>query len=418
MKEFPDYSAVQDWLFSLSACTRRNYMNYLRRFCDFVEMDPDQIVKEAIADRRLLHFKVKKWYEERLRGRGLARNTRICGYSAVRSFLNWNDIPLGRTPVSYRAGAQFETSRILEPSEVALMVNMASLIRDKAAISMLAQSGQRVGVLAALKYRHVRVQLEQRLNPILIRIPDDLIDPWGHNVNKTGVRYDFAIGKECAMLLRLMLKERTADGEELTDDSWLFKSYSRSEIKNGKRVVVRVRNNKVAEPLSKSALRWRVVHIATNAGIQAMWPGAPIRGRKVFRHEIHPHVFRRWWKFRMRKGGVNDSQLLEYMMGQRNVVLRHGGSYDQWDPDYIRKEYAKAEAMLTVLSYDEQTKISRGVDFFSRILPVERKIESNMSAQKAVSEWELDSHLAEGWQYIATLPSGRIVIGEPPKAHS
>src|SRR3989442_902637 len=30
--------------------------------------------------------------------------------------------------------------------------------------------------------------------------------------------------------------------------------------------------------------------------------------------------------------------------------------------------------------------------------------------QKVVTEWELDSHLAEGWKYIATLPSGRIIV--------
>jgi len=30
--------------------------------------------------------------------------------------------------------------------------------------------------------------------------------------------------------------------------------------------------------------------------------------------------------------------------------------------------------------------------------------------QKVVTEWELDSHLGEGWKYIATLPSGRIIV--------
>ena len=32
------------------------------------------------------------------------------------------------------------------------------------------------------------------------------------------------------------------------------------------------------------------------------------------------------------------------------------------------------------------------------------------TSSEVVTEWELDSHLAEGWKYIATLPSGRIIV--------
>src|SRR5438132_6197090 len=40
--------------------------------------------------------------------------------------------------------------------------------------------------------------------------------------------------------------------------------------------------------------------------------------------------------------------LLEHMMGQRDVRLRHGANYDVFDPEYIRREYSKAESLLTV----------------------------------------------------------------------
>ena len=46
------------------------------------------------------------------------------------------------------------------------------------------------------------------------------------------------------------------------------------------------------------------------------------------------------------KGGVIDSDLLAYMMGHKNTELRHGGNYDEFDPDYIRREHSKAEPLF------------------------------------------------------------------------
>jgi len=113
----------------------------------------------------------------------------------------------------------------------------------------------------------------------------------------------------------------------------------------------------------------------------------------------------------MRKAGVTDAPLLEYMIGQKDRWALHGGNYDVFDPDYIRREYARAEPFLTVLSQDEHVRVSRMPDVPVKVLPTKRPSSAlSQSPQKVVTEWELDSHLAEGWKYIATLPSGRIVI--------
>ena len=39
-----------------------------------------------------------------------------------------------------------------------------------------------------------------------------------------------------------------------------------------------------------------------------------------------------------------------------------------------------------------------------------KNLGANCQLNEAVTEWELDSHLAEGWKYIATLPSGRVIV--------
>lgn len=411
MKDFADSDSVRDWLLSVGQGTRKNYVHYLGKFCEFVGLTPEQLVQEAVKDRRLVHRRLKEWYGKH-REIGLASSTRLGAYTAVRSFLNWNDIPLGRTPNPFRAASQFETHRILTPTELSLMITIASMTRDKTLISFIAQSGQRTGVLTAMKYGQVRDQLEKRVNPILVHVPADFPNSEGRNMNKTRTKYEFAIGKECTMFLRLMMKERATSGEPVNDSSWLFRSYARPEVRAGKRLVIRVKHDVSGQPMSSAAIRFRVVHIATRAGIQATHPGTSIRGKDVLRHEIHPHMFRRWWKFRMRKAGVTDNALLEYMLGQKDRWLRHGGDYDVFDPDYIRREYARGEPFLTVLTQEERIRVSRAPDIplsGKTFKPANSSFPPGMP-QKVVTEWELDSHLADGWQYIATLPSGRIVI--------
>jgi len=285
--------AIENWLLSVGPNTRPGYMYYLREFCKFVNLTPGQLVKEGVRDRRAVHRKLKEWYAYH-KSKGLASKTRLRAYTSIRSFLNWNDIPLGRTPYPFRAAAQYETTRILTANELSMMITIARMTRDKAIISFLAQSGQRTGILRAMRYGLVREQLEKQRDPIFIRIPGDFLDVSGRNVNKVREKYEFAIGKECATFLKIMMKERAAGGEKITDNSWLFRSYALSQIRAGKTVAVKVKKDMTGPPMSSPSIRTRVVMTATRAGIQTTHPGTPIRGKKVLRHEIHPHMFRRF----------------------------------------------------------------------------------------------------------------------------
>ncbi len=95
----------------------------------------------------------------------------------------------------------------------------------------------------------------------------------------------------------------------------------------------------------------------------------------------------------MRRGGVTDYDLLDSMMGHK---VRNGGAYDSFDDDYIRKQYAKAEPQLTL--YRPQSDWENG------------GIAMKKSSQRIVKESDLELHLAKGSRYVATLPSGMILI--------
>ncbi len=256
--------AIKDWLLSVGPNTRAGYTYYLREFCKFVSLTPDQLIEAGVKDRRAVHRKLKEWYAVH-KSKGLASKTRLRAYTSIRSFLNWNDIPLGRTPYPFRAAAQYETTRILTANELSMMITIARMTRDKAIISFLAQSGQRTGILRAMRYGFVREQLDKQLDPILVRIPGDFLDVSGRNVNKVREKYEFAIGKECATFLRIMMKERAAGGERITDNSWLFRSYAVTQVRAGKMVAVKVKKDLAGPPMSSPSIRTRVVMTATRA---------------------------------------------------------------------------------------------------------------------------------------------------------
>jgi len=130
----------------------------------------------------------------------------------------------------------------------------------------------------------------------------------------------------------------------------------------------------------------------------------------------------------MRKAGVVDSDLLEYMMGHHNLRLRHGGSYDEFDPDYIRKEYSKAEPFLTVTTdpvmhgVEKSWHLGDPVPRLERPRPRHRQPreaaptatrQPETQSQRMVDETELNKYFALGWQYVTTFASGRVIIGLP-----
>src|SRR5207245_11741644 len=97
------------------------------------------------------------------------------------------------------------------------MVDHAKNVRDQALVSFLAQSGQRTGIVSAMKYHHIRDDLERGVYPIIVNVNSELFGREnGQNVNKTGMSYRFAIGRESARFLRMSLNRRRQKGQGIT----------------------------------------------------------------------------------------------------------------------------------------------------------------------------------------------------------
>ncbi len=388
-----EYQSVRRWFLNINKRSARNYRVYMRKFMHHSQLNPDQFLSLAKRDPATAHTKMKEFWHKIRDTEGLSSNTRAVHYTAMRSFLRWNDVYVGKMPRPFIGKVQYESYHVLETSEVSKLIDHAKNVRDQALVSFLAQSGQRTGIVSAMKYRHIRDDLEKGVYPIIVNVNSELFGrEAGRNVNKTGMSYRFAIGRESASFLRMTLNRRRREGED--------------------------------------GIHRIIVSTAKKAGMDRVRYGPRLHGARTFAHEIHPHTFRRWWKFQMRRGGVIDDTLLEHMMGQHNVMLRHGGSYDEFDPDYIRREYSKAEPYLTVtadpVSCGMESRWTPGEPAPQLYRPKQSSIPTSpvpsaggtnrtssasaWGSHRVVTEAELDTYLSRGWQYVATLPSGRLVI--------
>ena len=422
------YECVQRWLRNVQGNSVRLYTRYFREFCQFVKLTPDEVLAK---DQKDVHDLAKQFFQH-LESQTLSSWTCTLAYAAVRSFMKWNDKQLGPMPKKFAGHVQYESDRILQPQEVAKLIDHASTVRGKAIISFLHQSAQRAGILTALKYGDIRTQIEKDVNPVVIDIKGVLFNSKGANVNKKKARYKFAVGSETINYLKRMIEERREAGEQATDDSWLFVTQTGS-------------------PTDLRIIMTAVKTAANRAGLQVKRTiGKHRDGKAKVKYEIHSHIFRRTWKHSMRSAGVTDADLLNFMIGHE---LAYAGAYDKYDAETIRKEYGKAEPFLTVMispevavkqqrdsleeEYVESTgrrpekdfpdypswTLERQVRFLKPVVGKTTMARAS-SAKKAIKtvnevmepeymligESQATNHLNHNYELVSLMPSGKLLI--------
>lgn len=173
--------------------------------------------------------------------------------------------------------------------------------RNGAVIAFLAQTGQKEGILAGVTWEMVRDG-----NEIARRhgYPSDALVDIGPEFPKNQLRrrYRFVIGSDTMRLIERLPRPHAGR---------VFKT-TKGKGKMSVRTVGRI-----------------VDGAAEVCGLR--------------RHTVTPEVFRKYWKFQMRSGGIEDRDLLNYMMG-----LRKSAS-DEWPDGHLLRKYRKAERKLAVL---------------------------------------------------------------------
>jgi len=168
------FSSVCRWLNNFDReASKRNNLYALNLFVGYTKKSPDVLVGEAKADPEAMEDRLKEFYHY-LKGCGYAAKSRTAIYGAVRSFFSWNNVKLGRRPRGFGKGVTYEARRLLKRTEIARMVDVSPSLRDKAVIAVAAWSGQREGVLRALRWGMVRRQIERGDDIARARARDNL----------------------------------------------------------------------------------------------------------------------------------------------------------------------------------------------------------------------------------------------------
>ena len=232
-----------------------------------------------------------------------AKSSAAQWYGLLRRYFTVNGVDLGRFP-EIDIQSVYEKPRVPSQYSVKEMVQGCDSPRDKIVIAFLAQTGQRIGVLTAIK-RNMITRVASGHG--IVKVPPILRNPRGENVNELELPYTFVIGRDTMRLLGKL---------PLYEDRWLLD----------------ISQRQMGRIVDEAA---RAVRIQEKERTQI--------GRSW--STVHPNTFREYWRNRMIEAG-SDLRLVMHMMGYRVPSVL--GSWEPTDEELL-KAYKKAESKLEVL---------------------------------------------------------------------
>jgi integrase len=248
---------------------------------------------------------LREYYRFLIDERKNAKSSAAQWYATLRSFFTVNGVDLGRYPQKIAVQSVYEKPRVPSQDDVKHMVQSpVNSKRDQFVIAFLAQTGQRIGVLTAMKRNMIT---KAASGHGIVKVSPALRNPRGENVNESGLPYAFVIGRDTMRLL----------GElPVNEGGWLVNISQRQigRIVDEAARAVRIQQKKPTE-------------------IGRSWS------------TVHPNTFRKYWRNRTIEAG-SDRFLVIYMMGYKVPSVL--GSWQPTD-EKLLQAYENAEAKLEVL---------------------------------------------------------------------
>jgi integrase len=248
---------------------------------------------------------LREYYRFLIDERKNAKSSAAQWYATLRSYFTVNGVDLGRYPQKIAVQSVYEKPGVPSQDDVKHMVQSAmNSKRDQFVIAFLAQTGQRIGVLTAIRRNMI---MRTASGHGIVKIPPLLRNPRGENVNESGLPYTFVVGRDTMRLL----------GElQLYEGGWL----------------VSLSQRQIGRIVDEAARAIRIQHKKLT-DIGRSWSS------------VHPNTFRKYWRDRMIEAGT-DRFLIMHMMGYKVPSV-----FGSWDPDgqKLLQAYANAESKLEVL---------------------------------------------------------------------
>jgi len=319
--------------------TRRNYISGLKKYCEFRNLQPNELideieenVKKSPRERERVDREVKKFYDWLREEKKLSvGSVQVC-ITAVRAFYRDNGFPLKPLRLPTSRIKKENIRRVLRAEDVKKMVNCCKNLRDRVIVLMMFQGGFDTQTLLSLDYGDVKEGLEKGEEPLVIQVVRQ----------KEGIDYKTCIGHDAIEALKLYLHEREMGtryipAENLKPDSPLF-------------ISERVYDKKKHGRLANIGVGIVFKDIARRAGVVDM--------EDLKRSDINivgAHALRKSFSTICRNSGV-PPDLVEYMIGHR---LKFNGAYYGPSGEELTEEYRKVEPSLSISEMG--VKIGNGV---------------------------------------------------------
>ena len=322
---------VEEWLEGYRRGTRVTYMSAMKYLSEYLGKDPGSLIEERIqlwGDRARLRANDRyidsffHWLREE---KGIASKTAQTYYSAVRSLCQWHGVGLGKSPRTIQAATEFEAGEYPTQKELARMVDIARGWRNKTVITLLAQSGIRISMAAALKIKNIE---GYQSGWVLKRIVWDPEQREHYDFKRANV---LCFGPETAEYIALILDER-ATTENLTSESWLFCS----NLKPTKSCMMERKRSLEGRSLNR---------IVRGTAIAA---GLVRKERPRKRYRIHAHSLRRFF-YNALVWADTPEVIREYLMNHAisAVTKTYFDNSDQGHNEVLQA-YEKAYTYLSI----------------------------------------------------------------------
>lgn len=296
--------------------TEEKHLNYLIKFCEFIKMNPDEIINARIQDLMISDPLVRNRWEDKVKA--FNRKLRVeNGYYAgreattsLKSFFMHNHVPLSMKTPKIKDPETYTPSK----DEIEKLYRVAKPGWERARTSFTFQSGIRRGSIPHLKYRHIKKDFEAGITPVHIHLSKE-------EVKGEYFGYDTFIGKQAVEDISLSLElrkrgTRKIPPEVIKDESPLF----------------RKENTRVIEPCDETAFTSWFVALSKRAGVE---------------ERITPQALRRATETTLEESNVIPQNWIDHIMGHRPRGAQ-GKHYSKPTIKKLREAYSKAEPYLTL----------------------------------------------------------------------
>ena len=370
-----DIKRWYDNLARSSAVTAEVRLRRLGKFCEDNKMTPMELVEMGQKDPRAVANLLEDTVTD-MEKRKKAPQYIKTAMTAVKSWLHHFDIEIRRKIriSNISATPTLADERVPDATELRELFNRAKL-REGAVIALIGKAGLRPEVLGnhdatdglvikdlpELELVHGIARFAKNPPKVLVR----------GNLSKAGHPYFTFVTETGAQKIVAYLNQRMLDGEILGPESPVIAPFS----KYG-----RFRGKNVGRKFVSTPIISRDVTLA-------MRP----------RFKWRPYVLRAFF----------DTQLL--IAESRGKIAHDFRVFFMGHTGSIEARYTTNKSILPKLLEDEMREAFRRSEEF---LDFETKTEKEeeIISQRVVTEAEFEKLVTEGWQYLGTLPTGKIVI--------